>query len=215
MRRSRYTVDLYYTRSWNYSYDDRERGFTGLAYVDPNEIGSEYNFSDIDEPHVFISNVVFSLPYGFDIASSSKFTSGRPFTARTGSDSNNDGNVNDRPIENGVMFKRNTFRNNGFNDLSLRLQKNFVLPNERGRLSFSTEVFNLFNFNNERLGAGQMVYGGGTVVVNGVVVPQTPTVNPISGAANFGKYKDGAGNYLSGISVGDSRTVQLGLRFQF
>ena len=27
----RYTVDLYYTRSWNYSYDDVERGFDDQA----------------------------------------------------------------------------------------------------------------------------------------------------------------------------------------
>jgi hypothetical protein len=215
VRRTRYTVDLYYTRSWNYTYDDNERGFTGIPYADVYDFESEYNYSNIDEPHVFLANIVYSLPFGFDVASSSKFTSGRPFSARTGGDSNLDGIVNDRPVENGVMFKRNSFRNNGFSDTSLRVQKNFVLPNERGKLSFSAEVFNLFNFNNLMFGSGQMVYGGGTIISNGTLVPQNPTTNPISAAANFMKLKDSTGSYVSGTTAGDSRTVQLGLRFQF
>ena len=58
-------TDVYYTRSWNYSYDDVERGFTGIAYADVNDIRSEYNYSNIDEPHQFIGNVNYSLPLGF------------------------------------------------------------------------------------------------------------------------------------------------------
>ena len=114
MRRPAYTVDAYYTRSWNYSYDDIERGFTGIAYADVNDIASEYNYSNIDEPHVFIGNVNYSFPLGIDVASSMRFTSGRPFTARAGTtDLNADGQTNDRPIVDGVMFKRNSFRNGG------------------------------------------------------------------------------------------------------
>jgi hypothetical protein len=200
VRRVRYTVDLYYTRSWNYSYDDVERGFTGIAYADVNDIASEYNYSNIDEPHVFIGNVNYSLPFGLDVASSMKFASGRPFTARAGTtDLNADGQTNDRPIVNGVMFKRNSFRNGGFKDVTLRVQKNFILP--RGTVSVSMEAFNLFNFANVTLGASQMVYGPGNTPV----------------PATFMQYRDAAGRYIAnnGNAAGDSRTLQFGLRFGF
>jgi hypothetical protein len=213
MRRTRYTVDLYYTRSWNYTLDDTERGFTGITYADVNNIASEYNFSNIDEPHVFIGNVNYSLPFGVDVASSMKFTSGRPFTAKAGTtDLNQDGNTNDRPIVDGGMFKRNTFRNAGYKDVSLRVQKSFAT--RAGSVAVSLEAFNLFNFANVQLGSAQMVYGAGTAVqtVNG----QTSVVSvPIP--ANFMQYKDANGNYITtnGNTAGDPRTIQLGVRFQF
>jgi hypothetical protein len=209
MRRSRYTVDLYYTRSWNYSLDDIERGFTGIAYADVNDISSEYNYSNIDEPHVFLANINYSLPLGLDVASSMKFTSGRPFSARAGTtDLNADGQTNDRPIVDGVMFKRNTFRNTGFKDVNLRVQKNFGLKS--GTVSVSVEAFNLLNFANVQLASAQMVYGAGTAVQNGAVVSV-----PIP--ANFMQLKDASGNYITtnGNTAGDPRMVQLGLRFQF
>lgn len=210
IRRSRYTVDAYYTRSVNKSYDDVERGFTGIAYADVNEITSEYNYSNIDEPHVFIGNVNYNLQLGIDVASSMKFTSGRPFTARAGTtDLNRYGQTNDRPIVDGVMFKRNSCRNSGFKDVSLRVQKNFATT--RGTIAVSLEAFNLFNFDNVTLGANQMVYGPGTTVnAQGQVVAA-----PIP--ATFMQYKDANGNYLTsnGNAAGDPRMIQLGLRFMF
>ena len=122
-----------------------------------------------------------------------KFTAGRPITARTGVDSNQDGIINDRPIVNGEMLKRNSFRNEGFQDLSLRLQKTFTLPNERGRISFMADAYNAFNLEN-------------------VVMAATQTY----GTANFMRVKDSAGAYVSTDSVAnDARTIQLGVRFQF
>ncbi len=195
VRRPRYVVDIYYTRSWNYSYDDVERGFTGFAYADANNLESEYNFSNIDEPHQFIGNMNYFLRLGFEISSSLKFTSGRPINALTGKDDNLDGNSKDRPIVNGVMFKRNAFRNNGFKDTSLRIQKNFTMPKEKGKISLSAEAFNIFNFKNVWMASTQ-TYG--------------PT-NP-----NFLRTKDANGSYVSTDSVAnDSRTFQLGLRYQF
>jgi hypothetical protein len=186
-------MDFYYTRSWNYSFDDVERGFTGLAYADANNIKSEYNYSNIDEPHQFRGMVNYSLPFGFEINSTMKFTAGRPITARTGVDSNLDGNVTDRPIVNGVMLRRNSFRNEAFKDLSLRLQKNFSLANEKAKISLSADAFNVFNFHN-------------------VWMASTQTY----GTATFMKVKDSLGNYVPTDAVAnDSRTIQLGVRFQF
>ena len=68
-------------------------------------------------------------------------------------------------------------------------------------MSLSVETFNLFNFANPVLGASQMVYGPGNTPV----------------PATFMQYKDAAGNLVStnGNTIGDPRTVQFGLRFQF
>jgi hypothetical protein len=137
--------------------------------------------------------VNYTLPFGFEVASTMKFTAGRPITARTGVDSNQDGVVNDRPVVNGVMFKRNSFRNKGFQDVGLRLQKSFTLPMERGRISLSADAFNVFNFKNVWMASAQTY-----------------------GTATFMQVKDAAGNYLSNVAVAnDSRTIQLGVRFQF
>mgnify|MGYP001793421762 CR=1 FL=1 len=149
---------------------------------------------------VFIGNVNYSLPLGLDVSTSMKFASGRPFTARAGTtDLNADGQTNDRPIVDGVMFKRNSFRNGGFKDVALRVQKNFILS--RGTVSVSMEAFNLFNFANVTLGASQMVYGAGSTPV----------------PANFMQYRDAAGQYIasSGNTAGDPRTLQFGVRFGF
>jgi hypothetical protein len=214
MRRPAYTVDAYYTRSWNYSYDDIERGFTGIAYADVNDIASEYNYSNIDEPHVFIGNVNYSFPLGIDVASSMRFTSGRPFTARAGTtDLNGDGQTNDRPIVDGVMFRRNSFRNAGFNEVNLRVQKNFILT--RGTVSVSVEAFNLFNFANVTLGAAQMVYGPGAIAQTAATGQTAVAPAPIP--ATFMRYKDESGAYMTnnGNTAGDPRTIQFGLRLQF
>ena len=198
--RGHYVADFYYTRSWNFTNDDSERGFTGLAYADVNNIRSDYNYSNIDEPQQFRGEVNYSLPFGFELDTTMKFTSGRPITARTGSDTNQDGNNTDRPIINGVMLQRNTFRNNGFKDTSIRLQKTFVLPNERGKLSFTADVFNVFNFKDVWMASTQ-TYGVTSLTNPSFLLTKDPTQ---------------ANGYAASTSLAnDSRSVQLGVRFQF
>ena len=198
VRRRRYTMDVYYTRSWNYSYDDVERGFTSIRYADVNNIRSEYNYSNIDEPNQFLVNGNYMLRYGFEIGSVMRFTSGRPYTGIVNSDLNKDGQNTDRPIVDGVMLQRNTFRNTGFKDVSLRVQKNFLLPNEKGKVSISAEFFNLFNFVNVQLAGAAFTYG--------------PNAAPL---AAFGQLKNPQGQYYQYNTAGDPFQAQLGVRFAF
>ena len=198
MRQRRYTMDVYYTRSWNYSYDDVERGFTSVRYADVNNIRSEYNYSTIDEPHQFLVNGNYFLPHGFEIGTTMRFTSGRPFTGVVGTDVNRDGANTDRPVLNGVLLQRNTFRNTGFKDVSLRLQKSFTLPGERGRLSLSAELFNAFNFENVQLAGAAFTYG--------------PAATPL---AAFGQLRNAQGGFYPYNTAGDPFQAQLGLRFAF
>jgi hypothetical protein len=190
-------VDVYYTRAWNYSYDDVERGFTSIRYADVNNIRSEYNYSNIDEPHQFLLNGNYFLRYGFEIGMVMRFTSGRPYTGIVGSDINRDGQNTDRPIVDGLMLKRNTFRNTGFKDISLRMQKNFAMG-EKSRLSVSAELFNIANFSNVQLGGAAFTYG--------------PNALPLP---SFGQQKNSQAQYYQYNVAGDPFQAQLGLRFAF
>lgn len=201
IRRKRFTLDATYTLGFSKSQDDHENGgFSSANYVDAFDLNNEYNWSNIDQRHQFAANSLISLPYGFEITNTVRLNSGRPFSPRTGTDSNNDGITNDRPVLDGKVVVRNTFRNFGYKDVSMRVQRYFKLPNERGKLSVSVEMFNLFNFDNVE--TTQTTYGQSLNV---------PTTN-----VNFGKIRDANGNILPGSTL---RTqpfqVQLGMRLQF
>jgi hypothetical protein len=199
VRRSRYTIDAYYTRSWNLSYDDAERGFTSIRYADVNDIKSEYGYSNIDERNQLQVNGNYFLKYGFEIGTTMHFNSGMPYSALVGNDINLDGQNTDRPVINGVMLQRNTFRNLGFKDISLRVQKNFTVPNEKGIISISAEFFNLANFANVQLAGAAFTYGTGSAP-------------PL---AAFGQLRNPAGQYYTYNTPGDPFQAQLGVRFRF
>ena len=204
MRRGQFLWDASYTLGWNYSQDDHERGnFSSGNYDSAHDLYNEYGYSILDQRHQFMSNGMVFMPFGIDLAGTVRFNSGRPFDARTGSDLNRDGVANrDRPVQGGSVIQRNAFRNLGYSDVSMRAQKNFVLPNERGRLTVSAELFNVFDFDNVEVGGANWTYGPSL---------DAAPINP-----NFGKVKDAEGNYLTNSTLRSSPfQVQLGLRFQF
>jgi hypothetical protein len=203
IRRQRYVFDAAYTLGFLKSHDDHENGgFSSPFYMNAFDLDNEYGWSNIDQRHQFMANNVVFLPAGFELSSTMRFNSGRPFSPRTGSDSNRDGIVTDRPLLNGSEAERNTFRNRGYADVSLRVQKNFILPNEKGTLSFSGEFFNLLDFDNVEISSANQTYGNDL---------GAPTTN-----ANFGKVKDSSGNYITGSTLRTSPfQVQLGVRFEF
>jgi len=51
--------------------------------------------------------------------------------------------LKDRPAIGGQVVRRNTYRNTGYSDVSLRAQRSFTLPDERAR------VFDAFFFKRE------------------------------------------------------------------
>lgn len=201
VRRKKLTVDATYTLGFSKSHDDHERGgFSSANYVDAFNLDNEYNWSNIDQRHQFAASTLVQMPLGFEVASYMRFNSGRPFSPRTGTDSNADGITNDRPVLDGAVVRRNTFRNFGFSDVSMRVQRNFKLPNEKGQLGVSLEMFNLFDFDNVE--TTQTTYGA--------------SLNAAPANLNFGKVKDANGIYLPGSTLRTSPfQVQLGLRFRF
>ena len=203
VRRRDFTLTGSYTLGFSKSYDDHENGgFSTANYVDAFNLQNEYNWSNIDQRHQVAANGVFFLPKGFEVTTTMRYNSGRPYSPRTNVDSNNDGIINDRPLLNGSVVRRNMYRNYGFADTSTRVQKAFALPHEKGRLSVSGELFNLFNFANVEIGSAQMTYGPNLTV---------PSTNPL-----FGKVKDASGNYIIGSTLRTTPfQVQLGLRLEF
>lgn len=200
VRRSKFTVDATYTLAFSKSHDDHERGgFSSQNYVDGFNLNNEYSWSNIDQRHQFAASSLVDLPFGFEFSTYMRFNTGRPFSARTGADSNNDGIVNDRALLDGAVVRRNTFRNRGFADVSTRLQRNFKMK-EKMTLGFSVEAFNLFNFDNVE--TTQTTYGA--------------SLNASPTNANFNKVKNANGDFLAGSALRTSPfQVQFGLRLQF
>ncbi|MBI4465072.1 MAG: hypothetical protein HY647_10240, partial [Acidobacteria bacterium] len=232
VRRPRFTLDAFYTLSWKYSHDDVEQDYSAISYDNAYDRSTEYNYSLTDQRHQFIAYGIYNLPFSFDVSSTARFTSARPFEVMTMWDYNRDDMQNDRPIVNGEPLPRNAFRSRPFYDVSLRFQKHFALPNEKGRFTVSVEFFNLFGFDNVQIGHPNMVYGDGTAMQGGAVVsgPIGPdrwydpmsrktyaggTLVQVAPPANFNQLRKASGEYYKTNIPGDPFQMQLGLRFQF
>jgi len=232
IRRPRFTLDAFYTLSWKYSTDDVEQDYSAISYDNVTDLGKEYNYSLTDQRHQFIAYGIYHLPFNFDVSSTTRLSSARPFEVMTMWDYNRDDMQNDRPIVNGEALPRNPFRSRPFYDVSLRFQKHFVLPNEKGRFTASVEFFNLFGFDNVQVGHPNMMYGHGTAMQGGQIVSGStgpgrwydPSVGktyaggslvPVAPPANFNQLRDPSGKYYRTNVPGDPFQMQLGLRFQF
>lgn len=204
-------VNAFYTLSKNLSDDDNERDSGGTTYDNAYDLRSEYNYSRLDRRHQFVANPVFFLPAGFEVSSAIRLRSGLAFDATYGSDVNEDlsSTFIDRPYSAaGVPFKRNAFRNKPIYDVDLRVQKGISFGENR-RLTFSTEIFNLFNFENVTLfGSAVSNYCANPVPAN-CGFPGTQT------NVNFLKVKDTNGKYITSNNPGAPFQVQFGARFQF
>lgn len=209
VKRARYTFDVYYTLSWTYSNDDRERHIGDIAFDDAYNLENEYSLSNTDQRHQVAANGVFFLPNELEVSATARFNSGRPFSAMAGTDLNRDGVLQDRAVIDGKVVRRNTFTNKGFSDVNVRVQRGFSLPNNSARIILSAEFFNLFDSDNVEIGSANMVYGPGTLLRNGALVTQGPP-------ANFGQVKDARGSYLRNSLLRTAPfQAQFGLRLQF
>ena len=139
VRKPQYLVSAYYTLSWNQSETDTERPVANIVYESAANLANDYNWSNLDMRHQVTTSGVFFLPRGFDVSTTGRFASGRPFNATVGSagDVNRDGQTTDRPILDGIVMARNTYRNTAFYNVDVRVERAFDLPSNRGRLILS------------------------------------------------------------------------------
>jgi hypothetical protein len=168
---------------------------TNTTEPDGNGIGSndatisrlgeeERGPSVVDQRHRAVITASYNLPYNITAGTLMQFASARPFNATTGVDNNGDGANNDRPVVNGKVIAKSSFRGTGTEDVGLFIEGR-IKPAGRTIL-LRIEGFNLFNHGNI-LGRAQTTYGD-TGTVNptfGQVVAVGTATNALPALANI------------------------------
>ncbi len=205
-RKKRVLFNAFYTVSETFSDDDNERSAGGFSYDNPFNLRPEYGYSDLDARHQFTSNALVNLPWGFDLSMIYRVRSGYPMNPRAGSDVNGDNSNTDRAYQAvGQVFKRNSFRNRGFQNVDFRVLKNFKFG-ERVKLQFSAEFFNLFNLDNVVFGGATNIYGLG-IDATGAAVARNSA---------FQLLRNADGTYFrDNVQLGTPLQAQFGLRLFF
>ena len=111
----------------------------------------------VDQRHRAVLSVAWRLPYEASIGAVAQVASARPFSATTGVDNNGDGLNNDRPVVDGQVLGRSTFRGTATSSLDAFLEGPVKLGGGM-KLVLRVEGFNLLNHGNY-LGRAQTVYG--------------------------------------------------------
>jgi hypothetical protein len=151
-----------------------------LSRLDETERGP----SVLDQRHRAVITLTYLLPYNITAGTVTSLGSARPFNATTGVDNNGDGANNDRPVVNGVVIGKSTFRGTAMQDVSAFLEGRIKTGGKT--LLLRLEGFNLLNHVNV-LGRAQTTYGD-TATVNstfGQLVAVGTAANAIPALANI------------------------------
>jgi hypothetical protein len=162
----------------------------GAGPNDFNRLGEEERApSLLDERHRGVILVSYRLPHDVTLGALTSLASARPFNPTTGTDNNGDGSNTDRPVTNGTLASRYSFRGTAIDDTSLFADLRLGLQQGRA-VTLRIEVFNVFNRAN-------ILGRNGTY---GDAATPLPT---------FGQASPGLANIDSG------RMVQFQVRFNF
>lgn len=202
----RITFGGQYTVAASFSDDDNERSAGGFTYDNPYRLQAEYGYANLDIRHNLSGYATIQLPWKMEIAPVFRYNSGQPIDPGAGSDVNGDTSTSDRAFQAvGLPFKRNAFRNRGFKTMDLRFLKTFALG-EKAKLQFSTEMFNLMNFDNVVYAGGNLTYGPGITAAGAIQAPN----------AAFMRLKLADGTYdRTNNQLGNPFQAQFGLRLMF
>jgi hypothetical protein len=156
--------------------------------------------SVVDQRHRAVITFHYRFPWDFTAGTVSMFASARPFNATTGADNNGDGINNDRPLIDGVILGKSTFRGTPTSEVSAFVEKRFRFSESKA-IVLRLEGFNLFNHGNF-LGRGVTVFG--------------PNPTPSS---NFGQFVTNVGTSAAAIpafaNIDPPRMFQVQARFVF
>ena len=142
----------------------------------------------LDQRHRAVVSVSYQFPYNITAGTVALLASARPINATTGTDNNGDRANNDRPVINGAVVGKSSFRGTAQSDVSLFAEGR--LPVATDHLLLRMELFNLFNHAN--------VLGRNGTYGN--------TDTPL---ATFGQASAGLAN------IDPPRMVQFQVRYQF
>jgi hypothetical protein len=154
----------------SYTLSKQQRDVEDFNFIPQNnhDRAAEKGPASNDRRHQFVANVVYALPWDFQIGMFMQARSGLPFNVTTGLDNNRDTTINDRPdladpdgdprlasTYNGTFtgrvgnLPRNFARGDGYFETHLRLSKIINLPSDRlDRLELFVEALNLTNYVN-------------------------------------------------------------------
>ena len=195
------------TLAWNHDDDSNERNYSGITYQDAFNFQQEYSWSRLDIRRKLVGSAVYQLPIGFQISGIMTWRTGTPFSAYTNSDSNKDGNFTDRPIINGVLMDRNSFRQPNYWNTDLRISRNFRIT-ERHRVELIVDLFNAFNHENWSYSVSS---NESTTTAKGSIWGTNQT--PLSTFRAL-RLPDGTLN-IGGASVSSPIQAQFSLRYAF
>jgi hypothetical protein len=141
---------------------------------DFNQLGEEERGPSIlDQRHRAVVSAMYRFPYHLTVGTVNQFASARPFNATTGVDNNGDGSLNDRPVIDGTVTGRASFRGTAIYDTQVFAEVR--IPAGTRALTLRFEGFNLFNHANI-LGRNG-VYGNGAVPVAAFGTPGAGLAN--------------------------------------
>jgi Carboxypeptidase regulatory-like domain/TonB dependent receptor len=169
--------------------DQRQRLVAAFS-VDPHPFHREHEFLGR-----FLNN--------WQISSVVNYGTGRPVNATVAGDPNQDGNdLNDRL----PGYSRNAFTGPDYATADLRLTRHVRL-NERYKLNFSADAFNLFNRDNQRV----------AITDNGLVVNASTFVQSsvTTGLAAYPGYYELPNNFMKPNAAYAPRQVQLAVKMTF
>jgi outer membrane receptor protein involved in Fe transport len=186
----------------------------GLLVQDASNPRADRSRGATDQRHRFVFSGIWDLHYADRLPSAARAAlrgwqvggiltaqSGQPYSGLINFDLNNDGNfANDQTPGLG----RNTFTLPSTVSLDTRLTRTFPLKNERARLEFSWEAFNVFNHGNVTAVRTQQFAVSTNVVLCGAGVPQC-LIPLVIGLTAFGTPTSSSG----------PRIMQLAARFVF
>ncbi len=175
-----------------------------------------------DIRHRFVVSGILELPFKFQVSTLAQFESARPFTMFTPQDINNDGNVNDRAVVNGVQTSLDQFRGTPYSQVDMRVSREIRIT-ERVSVRPFAEFFNLFNRTNP---------GNNFIPDISALIPQTtaqqlnatqrcvdPACNttvPIRNLSDLRVPAGALGDFFGpGTTTGIPFAAQLGVRLNF
>jgi Carboxypeptidase regulatory-like domain len=190
----RLSFGLEFTANYMYSHALSDNLGEGGVGSDPSNIHRDYGNANDNIGHYFVFQGLYqptltqsSLHWlnGFELSTITYLNSGFPINVIAGTDLNNDGTVNDRPL----FESQNSYAGRGFNQVSAQIKRYFNVG-EHVRAAAFIGAENLLNTNN--LGCSTTV-GCSSAVIN--------TAN--------------SSDLFREISAGEARNVQIGGKLTF
>ena len=115
--------------------------------VDKTNRDADWGPAPNDTRHRVVVSSVYRAPFDIQLGTIITAMSAPPYNITTGVDSNGDRDINERPIENGVMIAPFSARGDRYFSIDLRTSRSFRLPGDR-RIEVLWEMFNLTNTTN-------------------------------------------------------------------